>query len=512
MDDELPPDPFPGDPFAEDAAKRAKKGDPTATGSQGPDEPGGFSGPNGINGLGAVFGPGGPLGGGGGLAGFGGLGALGALAGSNQGLQWDSARQAAIWTAAGGAVEPNLDPLERIAFQDLLNKVRRETIATLGLPESAVPTTINAQTRAGFAAEYLAQLRNVLNAVVTGIATPASPGAGFSDGDDHDSPQELAAIGQLFAMLAPMMNSPQLGTMVGTLATMALGSADIAGANAGSLGTNSATLNAHVMVIPVNVAAFAEEWSIDSLVARSHVVIVEAVTAGVLRVPHVAAQIAELVQTYAAATRPNPAALRDHIGGMLGGLNGSSDDDESSDSPLGNLGGLLSGFGLGGLGGLGGFGAPGGPGGPGAGGANADDAMRALRSVSGDRGLIGIAETRAQAAIRAKIRTLLVPLAGVIEYGVAVIGARMLGDNRQVMEAWRRRRNAPADAVRSLATLLGLQLSKADLEASGGFVGGVLQRVGSDGLAALWESEANLPTAAEVEAPGLWLARIGLTD
>ena len=138
--------------------------------------------------------------------------------------------------------------------------------------------------------------------------------------------------------------------------------------------------------------------------------------------------------------------------------------------------------------------------------------MRALRSVSGDRGLIGIAETRAQAAIRAKIRTLLVPLAGVIEYGVAVIGARMLGDNRQVMEAWRRRRNAPADAVRSLATLLGLQLSKADLEASGGFVGGVLQRVGSDGLAALWESEANLPTAAEVEAPGLWLARIGLTD
>jgi uncharacterized protein (DUF2342 family) len=105
-----------------------------------------------------------------------------------------------------------------------------------------------------------------------------------------------------------------------------------------------------------------------------------------------------------------------------------------------------------------------------------------------------------------------VPIAGVIEYGVAVIGARMLGDNRQVMEAWRRRRNAPADPIRSLATLLGVQLTKTDLEAAGSFVGGVLQRVGSDGLAALWESDLNVPTAAEVEAPGLWLARIGLTD
>jgi uncharacterized protein (DUF2342 family) len=204
--------------------------------------------------------------------------------------------------------------------------------------------------------------------------------------------------------------------------------------------------------------------------------------------------------------------LRDSIGGMLGGLRGSSDaDDPSSDSPFGNLGGLLSGFGLGGLGGLSGLGGAFGVGNAGGAG-NADDATKAMRSLSGDRGLIGVSETSEQAAIRSQIRTLLVPLAGVIEYGVAVVGARMLGDNRQVMEAWRRRRNAPADAIRSLANLLGVQLTKADLEASGSFVGGVLQRAGSDGLAALWESATNLPTAAEVEAPGLWLTRIGLTD
>jgi Zincin-like metallopeptidase len=492
MDDELPPDPFPGDPFAEDAAKRARKGDPS--GPLGPE------GAGGIGGLGALFGQGGlgALGGLGGLGGLGNLGALGGLAGGAPGLQWDSARQAAIWTAAGGAVEPNLDPLERIGFQDLLTKVRRETIATLGLPEAAVPTTINAQTRAGFAAEYLAELRQVLDAVVNGIATPATSASGAGSGsgsgldsDDSDSAPELAAIGQLFAMLGPAMNSPQLGTMVGTLATIALGTAELIGFSSGQL-----------MVIPANVNAFAQEWSIDAATARSHAVIVEAVTAGVLRVPHVQTRIADLVQRYAAATRPNPSALRDQIGGMLGGLNESSIDD-GNDSSLGNLGGLLSGFGLGGLAGL-----VGGSGG----GAPSDDAVRAVRSVSGDRGLIGIAETPQQGALRVEIRTLLVPLAGIVEYGVAVIGARTLGDNRQVMEAWRRRRNAPAEAIRSLATLLGVNLTKTDLEAAGAFVGGVLQRVGSDGLSAFWESATNLPTEAEVEAPGLWLARIGLSD
>jgi Zincin-like metallopeptidase len=495
MDDDLPPDPFPGDPFADNEAKAKRASN--------------SGGPEGLGDLGALFGQGGlgSLGGLGGLSGMAGLGGLGGLAGlggfagaqGTPGLQWDSARQAAIWTAAGGSVEPNLDPLERIGYSDLLTKVRREVIATLGLPEGAVPATINAQTRAGFAAEFLAELRSLLDAIVAGIATPASANAGTagdSDTSDDDGPQELAAIGQLFAMLGPVMNSPQLGTMVGTMATGALGTADLVGTPAGQL-----------MVIPANVNAFAAEWSIDPVVARSHVVIVEAVTAGVMQVSHVQDRIAELVQRYAAATRPNPQALRDSIGGMLGGLSGSSGssdaDEPSANSPFGNLGGLLSGFGLGGLGGAAGAGG---------GGGNADDATKAMRSLSGDRGLIGVSETLEQAAIRSQIRTLLVPLAGVIEYGVAVIGARMLGDNRQVMEAWRRRRNAPADAIRSLANLLGVQLTKADLEASGSFVGGVLQRVGSDGLAALWESATNLPTAAEVEAPGLWLARIGLTD
>lgn len=517
MDDELPPDPFPGDPFADKSGKPTPKpegglGDGGSgdggfgiPGSAG--EEGGTGGLDALGGLGGLFGANG-LGGLGGLFAANGLGGLGGTTSAGPAkLQWDSARQAAIWTAAGGTVEANLDPMERIGFQTLLNKVRQETISTLGLPADSVPSTIEAQTRAGFAAQYMARLRNVLDEVVKGIATPASLKGQSNDIDAKidDEPHELAAIGQMFAMLGPAMNSPQLGTMIGTFATIALGTAEIAAG--GPSGKPNDQLTNSVMVIPANVAAFADEWSIDPVMAKNHVVIVEAVTAGVLRVPHIQARMVDLVHQYAGATRPNPSALRDQIDGMLGSLggSGSSGDGGPNDSPLGGLSALFSGFGLGGLGDISAFSSEGSS-------ANGEDAMKVVRSVSGDRGLIGVAETPQQARIRSQMRTLLVPIAGVIEFGVAVIGARMLGDNRQVMEAWRRRRGAPTDAVKSLATLFGVLLNTADLDAASSFVGGVLQRVGSDGLSALWTSAENLPTAAEVEAPGLWLARIGLTD
>ena len=41
---------------------------------------------------------------------------------------------------------------------------------------------------------------------------------------------------------------------------------------------------------------------------------------------------------------------------------------------------------------------------------------------------------------------------------------------------------------------------------------GVVERAGEDGLARLWEAERTLPTPAEIDAPGLWLARIELPE
>jgi uncharacterized protein (DUF2342 family) len=56
--------------------------------------------------------------------------------------------------------------------------------------------------------------------------------------------------------------------------------------------------------------------------------------------------------------------------------------------------------------------------------------------------------------------------------------------------------------------LLGLTLTQAAVERGHAFVAGVLERDGD--LGRLWQAPDLLPTPAEVDAPGLWLARIDL--
>jgi uncharacterized protein (DUF2342 family) len=61
-----------------------------------------------------------------------------------------------------------------------------------------------------------------------------------------------------------------------------------------------------------------------------------------------------------------------------------------------------------------------------------------------------------------------------------------------------------------MGKLLGVEVDQAIVEKGRAFVAGVLERAGEEGLARLWQGPATLPTPAEVEAPGLWLARIEL--
>jgi uncharacterized protein (DUF2342 family) len=68
----------------------------------------------------------------------------------------------------------------------------------------------------------------------------------------------------------------------------------------------------------------------------------------------------------------------------------------------------------------------------------------------------------------------------------------------------------PSD--RFVERLLGLELTQEQYDRGAAFVDGVLERAGPEGLARVWTSERELPTPAEVDAPGLWLARIDLPD
>jgi uncharacterized protein (DUF2342 family) len=79
-------------------------------------------------------------------------------------------------------------------------------------------------------------------------------------------------------------------------------------------------------------------------------------------------------------------------------------------------------------------------------------------------------------------------------------------------EVLRRRRVEASWGERYVAKLLGLELRQSSFDRGRAFVDGILERAGEAGLARLWSHEPGLPTPAEVDAPGLWLARIDLPD
>ena len=90
------------------------------------------------------------------------------------------------------------------------------------------------------------------------------------------------------------------------------------------------------------------------------------------------------------------------------------------------------------------------------------------------------------------------------------LGRQMLGTQSPVHEAFRRRRLNPPSEYGSSGRLFGMDVSTSGIRRGAAFVDGVVERADSKSLGRLWGLPENLPTPNEVDAPGLWLARIDL--
>jgi putative hydrolase len=122
--------------------------------------------------------------------------------------------------------------------------------------------------------------------------------------------------------------------------------------------------------------------------------------------------------------------------------------------------------------------------------------------------LLGAVRSERQKALLPQLEGLVAVVVGYVDRVMDVVGARVLGSGGRLAEAVRRDRVEASDADRFVERLIGLELSQATFDRGVAFVDGVVERAGEDGLDRLWESERTLPTPAEIDAPGLWLARI----
>jgi putative hydrolase len=279
------------------------------------------------------------------------------------------------------------------------------------------------------------------------LSTSLTAAGTAGQGEPGDDP--LTSLLQGFsAAFGPLLFGMQAGSMVGHLATRTLGQYDL---------PIPRPQSDELLVVGANITALSEEWSLPIADLRLWICLSELTTHAVLGVPHVRQRLESL--------------LLDYVGGF-------SVDPQALESRLGDV-----------------------------------DPMNpeALQQALGDpAALLGAIQTLAQQAQRPRLDALVAAVVGYVDWVMDSVGTTLIGSYGMLTEALHRRRVESGEGDRFVGHLLGLEVGHVAYERGERFVQGIVERAGAEALGRLWADERNLPTPNEVDAPGLWLARIDL--
>ena len=369
-----------------------------------------------------------------------------ALAGQGP-LNWDAARQFAALAATGGAAEVNIDPSIRIKFGELAQIAELHVRDLTGF-DGPSPEVLPV-TSGAWAQRTLEAYRPLFTELATSLGQPVAP----SDDDDIDLDADpmMAMMANLSKMMAPSMMGMAVGSMVGRMATQAFGQHDL------PIPRQDSSLT----VLPGNIDRFAEEWSISADEMRMWVLAQELTGHALFSISSLREDFASLVRRHVGAFKPDPEAIAEKLSSL--------DSDEG-------------------------------------------DPMQAMQQVLSDPAvLLGAVQSAEQRELQPSLDAAAAAVVGYVDYMVDGVSVRVIGgDALRIAEAVRRRRvDHSADDLYT-ERLLGLRLTHHQVQRGKNFVAGVVDRVGEARLSALLARPKALPTAAEIDAPGLWVARLEL--
>lgn len=258
-----------------------------------------------------------------------------------------------------------------------------------------------------------------------------------------------AMFAQMSTLLFPTLMGMTVGSMVGDLAGRAFGQYDLPLPRPASR---------DIVVVATSVEDFATEWSIPHDDLKMWVITHELVSHAVLSTPAVVGGLMENVRRYVGSFRPDAEAFMERIGEI-----DPSDPDALS---------------------------------------------RLQKSLSDPMVLVGALRSGEQDSLVPLLDAQVAAVGAYIDHVVDEVGSRLLGNPHPIAEAVRRRRLDVRGGTDLAERLLGISLSRPVQAAGAKFVRGVIERAGDGALAPMLTSPGNLPTPNEVEAPGLWLARL----
>jgi putative hydrolase len=260
-----------------------------------------------------------------------------------------------------------------------------------------------------------------------------------------------AMIAQMSAFLFPTLMGITVGSMFGSLAQRAFGQYDLPLARPHT---------SEILVVAASVESFASDWSIPPDDLRMWVLTHELTSHAVLATPAVTDGLMESVKRHVGSFRPDPAAFMSAMG----------DIDPSDPAALETL----------------------------------------QRTLGDPMTIVGAMRSPEQEALAPFLDARVAAVTGYVDHVVDAVGSRILGNASPIAEAVRRRRLDGRTDADLAEKLLGVSLPRALQRRGAEFVSGVIERAGEDPLRGMLTSAERLPTPNELDAPGLWLARLGI--
>ncbi|MEY2430420.1 MAG: hypothetical protein QOC92_145 [Acidimicrobiaceae bacterium] len=371
-------------------------------------------------------------------------------------VNWDAARQLAASIASDGVSEPNIDPLDRIKLEQLARVAELQVANASGLTTS--PTgrgvTVLPVNRSQWIQRTLESHRPLFEALAGSLS--GGMARGLVEPDDPDLPDDdpmAKMLGGIMQAFSPVMLGMTAGSMLGHLACRSFGQYDL---------PIPRPPNDELMIVLGNLDEFGREWSLPEDDLRLWVCVHEVAHHAVLSLPHVRERLESLLHAYVAGFEPDSGSLESKLGEL----------DVSDIS-----------------------------------------ALTDVQQFFGDpEVLLGAIQSPAQRELLPRLEALVAVIVGYVDHLMDEIGQGLIGSYSMVTEAMRRRRVTADPSDRFVERLLGLELTQAQYERGAAFVDGAVERAGRQALERLWQSDRELPTPAEVDAPGLWLARIDIDD
>ncbi|MET0143261.1 MAG: zinc-dependent metalloprotease [Ilumatobacteraceae bacterium] len=299
-------------------------------------------------------------------------------------------------------------------------------------------------TRGQWASGTLDAYRHLFTEMATALGGP-----GGDDVEGAGADPMMAMMAGLSKMMAPAMLGMAVGSMVGHLATRAFGTHDL------PIPRRPST----VSLVSSNIDSFAADWEIPSDEMRLWVLAHELAGHAIFSSTHVRDALSDLVRRHVGGFRPDPNAVAERLGSLD---------------------------------------------------ADAADPLAALQQALGDpEVLLGAVISPEQQALRPRLDALVAVVVGYTDWIVDAVAVRVVGGGAlRIAEAVRRRRVETTASDTFVEQLLGIRLGDAQVARGKAFVQGVVDRAGDAGMAPLLLRADAIPTPNEVDAPGLWLARL----